>query len=108
MKTVRGMAGVGLVLAALAGCSLLPKTATLIIQNNSTHVVDEVHIVPVGSSDVGEDWLSTTIPPGGSNTFRRINPGTYDVLIYDVDGGEWVEPGLVLDPGAEVTLPIED
>ncbi|OHD73484.1 MAG: hypothetical protein A2177_13275 [Spirochaetes bacterium RBG_13_68_11] len=104
------MFGAGLMLAALAGCCLFPETATLIIQNDSSHVVDEVYIAPIDSPDMGDNWLTaaTTISPATSHTFRRINPGTYDVLIYDVDGGEWVEPGLVLDPGAEVTLPIKD
>jgi hypothetical protein len=108
MKTVRGMAGAGLVLAALAGCCLFPETATLIIQNNSSFNVDEVYIVPLGSSDVGEDWLDTIIPPWKSHAFHRIAPGMYDVLVHDTDGGEWARPSLVLDPGAVVTLPIED
>jgi hypothetical protein len=110
MRIVRGMLGAGLVLAAVAGCCLFPETATLIIQNDSSFEVDEVYITPVGSPDLGENWLpaTMTISPGTSRTFRRINPGVYDVLIFDVTGGEWVEPGLVLDPGAEVTLPLED
>jgi hypothetical protein len=110
MRIVRGMLGAGLVLAAIAGCCLFPETATLIINNNSSHVVDEVYITPVGSPDLGNDWLpaSTTIDPGDSYPFRRIDPGTFDVRICDVDGGEWVSPGLVLDPGAEITLPLVD
>ncbi len=110
MRIVRGMFGAGLVLAAVAGCCLFPETATLIIQNDSSFEVDEVYITPVGSPDLGNDWLPApmTISPGTSHTFRRINPGTYDVLVYDVAGGEWVEPGLALDPGAEITLPLVD
>lgn len=108
MKTVRGMLGAGLVLAALAGCCLFPETATLIIQNDSSFVVDEVYITPADSSDLGDDWLSTTILPGDRHIFRRISPGTYDVLIGDTGVGWWPVPDLVLDPGAEITLPLKD
>jgi hypothetical protein len=110
MKTVRGMLGAGLVLAALAGCCPFPETATLIIENDSSFFVDEVYITPVGSSELGEDWLpaATTIPPKASHTFGRIEPGTYDVTARDTTGGEWVAPGLVLGPGAEITLPLGD
>jgi hypothetical protein len=110
MKTVRGMLGAGLVLAALAGCCLFPETATLIIQNDSSFEVDEVYISPVGSADRGENWLpaATTIPPGTSHIFRRITPGTYDVLIYDTEEGEWMDPGLDLPPGENITLTLVD
>jgi hypothetical protein len=108
MKTVRWWLAAALLLAALTGCSLCPETATLIIQNDSSHVVDEVYIAPIDSPDMGDNWLSTTIPPGGSHPFRRINPGTYDVLINDQDGGSWPVFGLVLDPGAEIELPLTD
>ncbi|MCX7031858.1 MAG: hypothetical protein NTU62_17300, partial [Spirochaetes bacterium] len=58
--------------------------------------------------DWGADWLSTTIPPGEPHAFRRIDPGTYDVLICDTSDGWWGVPGLVLDPGAEFELPLTD
>jgi hypothetical protein len=108
MRTARGIVGAGLLLAALAGCCLFPQTATLIIQNDSRFDLDEVYITPAGASELGEDWLPATIPPNSSHTFRGIAPGTYDVTVYDTEDGMWVEPGLVLDPGAEITLPLVD
>jgi hypothetical protein len=108
MKSARLTVAAAFLLAAFAGCSLFLQTATLIIQNNSSFVVDKVYIVPVGSPDWGVDWLSTTILPGRSHAFHRIDPGTYDVLIGDTGDGWWPVSGLILDPGAEITLPLED
>ncbi len=108
MKTVRPWLSGALLLAVLAGCTLCPQTATLVIANGSSHVVDEVYIAPIDSLDMGDDWLLTVIPPGDSYAFRKIAPGTYDVLVNDQDGGSWPVAGLVLDPGAEVELPLTD
>ncbi len=109
MKNVRALlAAAVLPLAVLASCCLAPTTATLIIRNDSTHILDKVYIAPIDSPDMGEDLLDVIIPHGGTHTFRRIEAGAYDVLIGDTEGGWWPAASLVLEPGDEITLPLTD
>ena len=98
MKTVRWTIAALLVLAALTGCSLFQKRATLAIVNDSSHDITVVNISPEDDTSWGEDYLAGTLVSGGTDYFEDIRAGTYDLRARDASANEWTFYGAVLEP----------
>ncbi len=63
-----------------------------------------MQIAPPGASAWGDDLLSDTIPPGDSRAFHSLTPGTYDIVVWDTDGGWDFWLGEVLEPWERHTI----
>ncbi len=98
MHDVRRILFWPLLLAVLTGCRLFIDTATLVVENRSNFSIDEVYLTP-HDTPWGDSLDLDAIPPGDSHAFRGLTPGTYDILVWDTDGGWDVWLGEVLEPG---------
>ncbi|MBL9017657.1 MAG: hypothetical protein JNL83_25935 [Myxococcales bacterium] len=68
--------------AAAAGCVIIAEDdSSLTIDNDSTHLITEVHIAPVGDRSWGPNLLASPLHPGESLTVDRLDCGWYDVLV---------------------------
>jgi len=104
MKTIRRVTAGAFLLAVLGGCRLFTDTATLVVENLSSFSIDVVQIAPPEALAWGDDLLPDTIPPGDSRAFRSLTPGTYDVVVWDTDGGWDFWPREVLGPWERHTI----
>jgi hypothetical protein len=98
MKTVRWTIAALLVLAALTGCSLFQKRATLAIVNNSSYTITVVNISPEDDTSWGGDYLAGTLVSGGTDYFEDIRAGTYDLRAQNASAITWAYYGAVLEP----------
>jgi hypothetical protein len=87
-----------LVLAALSACFVSADTtgdSSLIIDNQSDYVIDEVHVAPVDSRSWGPNLVPEALFPGESIEIV-VDCDVYDVLIVDELGIECVLAGIDL------------
>ena len=102
--------GLLIVLMTLTACSNEPGPASVLIDNQSGAIVEEVYISLTTEIEWGSNLLGgDSIPNGESKLFSGITPGVYDILVildvalmidrYDIDlsAGEtytWVLPPI--------------
>ncbi|HET7502867.1 MAG TPA: hypothetical protein VFK02_17715 [Kofleriaceae bacterium] len=89
MKNVRFLASLACALGAAvlaAGCGGSSSSdATLSVDNQSTFRIVELHVVPVGSSDWGDNLLRAPLDPGDSLVLG-VPCDTYAALLIDDAG----------------------
>jgi hypothetical protein len=104
MKHVRWFIAAAILLASLAGCS-----ATLVVENSSTHTVDNLRVYPTGTFEYGANRLgSDTLAPDHSFTVTGIAGGTYDFFASDPIDGYWEKLIVTLSPGETHTWTLLD
>lgn len=67
-----------------------PEDATLLVVNDSSYVLTEVRIAPVGDRSWGPNLLPDVLFPGEELLIVDIECDTYDVLVTDETGVDCV------------------
>jgi hypothetical protein len=73
-----------------------PAPATLTVENQSSFVIEQVHIAPVNNDSWGPDLLTRCLHPGESLVIDGIPCDHYDVLVIDETNTNCVLPDVTL------------